>query len=64
LKESETPGNFVDCIVVTPSGLGGNDAANAESAREHVAHEIFNANMMTDWIQCITIAGGMLCEQM
>jgi hypothetical protein len=43
--------------------LGGNDAANAESAREHVAHEIFNANMMADWIQCITIAGGMLCEQ-
>jgi hypothetical protein len=25
--------------------LGGNDAANTVSAREHVAHEIFNVNI-------------------
>jgi hypothetical protein len=33
-------------MVVTPSGLGGNDAANAESAREHVAHKIFNVSIV------------------
>jgi hypothetical protein len=56
LKESETPGNLDDCIVVTPSGLGGNDAANAVSAKEHAATEIFSVNMAANSIRWNTIA--------
>lgn len=38
LNEIDTPGNFDDCRVVTPSGVGGNDAAKAGSASEHATH--------------------------
>jgi hypothetical protein len=48
LKERETPGNLDDCIFVTPSGLGGNDAASVVSAREHTAHEIFNIDIVAN----------------
>jgi hypothetical protein len=37
LKDMDTPGNFSDSTTVMPSGLGGNDAADASSASEHVA---------------------------
>jgi hypothetical protein len=35
LNEIDTPGNFDDCRVVTPSGVGGNDAAHAAIVIEH-----------------------------
>jgi hypothetical protein len=63
LKESETPGNLVDSIVVTPSGLGGNDAANVVITKEHIAQEVFNVNMAADRIWQDTIAvDHILCE--
>jgi hypothetical protein len=45
LKEIDTPGNLVDCTTVTPSGFGGNEAANAVSATEHATNEALRVNI-------------------
>jgi hypothetical protein len=51
LYDIDTPGNLFDCTTVTFSGLGGNDAALAPSAREHSANEAFDVNMTMSWIR-------------
>jgi hypothetical protein len=46
LNEIETPGNLADSTTVMPTGLGGNDAAAALSAKAHIATMVCGLNMM------------------
>jgi hypothetical protein len=45
LNEIETPGNLADSTTVMPTGLGGNDAAAALSAKAHTATRVCDLNM-------------------